>query len=231
MTAFRAVLFDFDGTLVQLRPAPGEMDELRDRLGRLLAEAGIHSALRPFYPEVDRALASLRQNPDSGRQSRAMALIEEYELEFARRSDPCPHAADAWQAVARRFPAGIASSNTRRAVERSLTMHHIWDGRAALSLVGFEDVEHHKPDAAPLVRLAVMLGLGPGDVAAHVGDHLNDLEACRRFNERGAARLVPVMVQGGKCRWEDVVAHPGFDPARGITDLSQLIPILESGAP
>jgi hypothetical protein len=36
-------------------------------------------------------------------------------------------------------------------------------------------------------------------------------------------------VQGGKCRWEDVVAHPGFHPSRGIADLSQLLPLLESG--
>ena len=56
MTPVKAVLFDFDGTLVQLRAAPGAMDELRDGLGRLFAEVGVRSTLRPFYPEVDRAL-------------------------------------------------------------------------------------------------------------------------------------------------------------------------------
>ena len=59
--------------------------------------------------------------------------------------------------------------------------------------------------------------------------HVSDLEACRAFNQLGAARLVPIMVQGGKCRWEDVVAHRGFSAAHAIADLSELLPILEAG--
>ena len=234
MTPVKAVLFDFDGTLVQLRAAPGAMDELRDGLGRLFAEAGVRSTLRPFYPEVDRALGELRQRGDAEAtrlQDRAVALIEEYELAFSRRSEVCPHAVDAWKAASSRFSCGISSSNTRAAIQHALTMHGIWDGRSELLLVAFEDVERHKPDPAPLVRLAAMLRLGADDVAVHVGDHVNDLEACRRFNQRGGARLVPVMVRGGKCRWEDVVAHAGFHPAGAIDDLSQLVPLLESGAP
>jgi phosphoglycolate phosphatase-like HAD superfamily hydrolase len=232
MSAFRAVLFDFDGTLVQLRAAPGQMDELRDRLGSLLAEAGVHAVLRPFYPGVDRALETLRQRDGTEAiRARAVAMIEQYELEFARLSEACPHAAEALRATAARFRCGIATSNARRAVEHGLSMHHIWDDQTRLPLVAFEDVERHKPDPAPLVRLAGLLGLRPDDVAAHVGDHVNDLDACQRFNERGGARLVPIMVQGGKCRWQDVIAHPGFEPSYAIADLSRLLPMLEAGAP
>jgi beta-phosphoglucomutase-like phosphatase (HAD superfamily) len=232
MSVFRAVLFDFDGTLVQLRAAPGQMDELRERLGALLAEAGVHSVLRPFYPGVDRALETLRQRDGTEPiRARVVATIEKYELEFSHLSEACPHAAEALRAAAGRFPCGIASSNTRLAVERSLSMHAIWDARTRLPLVAFEDVDRHKPDPAPLLQLAALLGLGPGDVAAHVGDHVNDLDACQRFNERGGARLVPIMVQGGKCRWQDVIAHPGFEPRDAIADLSRLLPVLEAGAP
>jgi phosphoglycolate phosphatase-like HAD superfamily hydrolase len=232
MSAFRAVLFDFDGTLVQLRAGPGQMDELRERLGRLLAEAGVHAVLRPFYPGVDRALETLRQRAGTeATRARAVAMVEEYELEFGRLSEACPHAAEALREAAARFRCGIATSNTRRAVERSLSMHGIWDAHTRLPLVAFEDVDRHKPDAAPLLRLAELLGLHPGDIAAHVGDHVNDLDACQRFNERGGARLVPIMVQGGKCRWQDVIAHPGFQPGYAIADLSGLLPVLEAGAP
>jgi phosphoglycolate phosphatase-like HAD superfamily hydrolase len=233
MSDLKAVIFDFDGTLVQLRPGPGKMDELRDRLGILFAEVGIRSTLRPFYPEVDRALGALRHLDDAQRtrvRSGAVALIEEYELEFSRNSEPCPYAAQTWKAVATRFPCAVASNNTRLTVQRSLRRHGIWDADTSVPLVGFEDVERHKPDPAALARLAETLRLGPGDVAAHVGDHVNDLEACRTFNQQGRAQLVPVMVQGGKCRWEDVVAHPGFHPTRAIADLSQLLPLLESRA-
>jgi phosphoglycolate phosphatase-like HAD superfamily hydrolase len=225
----KAVIFDFDGTLVQLRPGPGRMDDLRDRLGMLFAEVGIRSTLRPFYPEVDRALAMLRHLDDALR-ARAVALIEEYELEFSRSSEPCPHAAETWKAVASRFRCAVSSSNTRLAVKSTLLRHGIWDARTAVPLVAFEDVQRHKPDPSSLLRLAELLRLGRGDVAAHVGDHVNDLEACRTFNQRDGARLVPIMVQGGKCRWEDVIRHAGFHPSRGIADLSQLVPLLQSGA-
>jgi hypothetical protein len=147
MSDLTAVIFDFDGTLVQLRPGPGQMDELRERLGALFAEVGIRSTLRPFYPEVDRALAAPRHLDDALRR-RAVALIEEYELEFSRSSEPCPHAAQTWKAVASRFPCAVSSRNTRLAVHRTLSRHGIWDPRTSVPLVGFEDVERHKPDPA-----------------------------------------------------------------------------------
>ncbi len=230
MNRLKAVIFDFDGTLVQLRPGAGQMDELRSRLGGLIAEVGIQSTLRPFYPEIDRVLEQLRQRGDARGlelRSRAIALIEQLELEFSRASEPCPHAAVTWRAVASRFPCGISSSNTRSSILESLVRHGIWAPGDARPLVAFEDVDRHKPDPAPLVKLAGILGLGAGDVAVHVGDHVNDLEACRKLNEKGGVRLLPVMVQGGKCRWEDIVAHPGFSPSRGIADLAELLPILE----
>lgn len=231
MSGLKAVLFDFDGTLVQLRTGPGRMDDLRRRLADLAAGVGISSSLRPFYPEIDRVLESFRQLGD-GRsrelEKRAVALIEKFEQEFSRSSEPCAHAAATWKTVASRFPCGLSSSNTRSCILESLVRHGIWASRDAYPLVGFEDVGRHKPDPAPLLKLAGLLHLGPGDLAVHVGDHVNDLEACRRLNEQGGVRLLPVMVQGGKCRWEDVVAHPDFSPERGIADLSELLPILEA---
>ncbi len=231
MSGPKAVIFDFDGTLVHLRPAPGRMDELRSRLGDLVAEVEISSTLRPFYPEVDRVLEALQRRGDAKGlelRSRAVALIEELELELSRASEPCPHAVAAWTAAASRFPCGISSSNTRSSILESLVRHGIWASPDAFPLVGFEDVDRHKPDPAPLVKLTGILGLGPGDIAVHVGDHVNDLEACRKLNEKGGVRLLPVMVQGGKCRWEDIVAHPEFSSSRGIADLSELLPILEA---
>lgn len=231
MSGLKAVIFDFDGTLVQLRPGPGQMDALRGRLGLLFEEVGIRSMLRPFYPELDHALSALRQRGDArGKQieAQAIALIEEYETHFSQSSEPCPHVVAAWRDVASQFPCGISSSNTRSSILQSLILHGIWDKQESFPLVGFEDVDRHKPDPAPLAKLANILRLGPGDVAAHVGDHVNDLEACRRFNDRGGAQLLPIMVQGGKCKWEDVVAHPNFSKERGLSDLSELLPVLRA---
>src|SRR5262249_50036692 len=125
---------------------------------------------------------------------------------------------------------GISTSNTRLAVQRTLLKHGIWDARTSVPLVAFEDVERHKPDPASLLRLAELLRPGPRGVAAPRGGHVHALQARRACHQHSSADLVPIMVQGGKCRWEDVVAHPAFHPSRGIADLSQLFPLLKSGA-
>jgi len=144
-----------------------------------------------------------------------VALIEEYELEFSRSSEPCPHAAQTWKAVASRFPCAISSRNTRLAVHRTLSRHGIWDPRTSVPLVGFQDVERHKPDPASLLRLAERLHLVAGDTAVHVGDHVNDLAASRSFNQHGGAHLVPITCEaegaGGRTSWR----IPRFTRASG----------------
>ena len=46
----------------------------------------------------------------------------------------------------------------------------------SLAQLGFEDVDRHKPDPAPLFRLTKILGLQSGDTAVHVGDHVGQIE-------------------------------------------------------
>lgn len=54
MKALRAVLFDFDGTLAELKVEGDEADQLRNRLHDVFCEAGISLAFRPLAADLDR---------------------------------------------------------------------------------------------------------------------------------------------------------------------------------
>lgn len=106
-----------------------------------------------------------------------------------------------------RWKVGVVSSNLRATVRRVLKIDPAWsDGR--YPLVGFEDVTRHKPQPDALAKMIERLGLGPGDLAAYVGDHVNDLEACANLNAVRGTQVVPIPVPGGKCDWEDIVPTP-----------------------
>ena len=225
----KAVIFDLDGTLIRLKGAPSEIDELRDRLHVLYDGVGITASFHPLYADLDWAMASLDNLEERSRQEvrrQTVRLLVDYEQKFAEKCEPCLFAAEAWQLAVRRFQCGIVSNNTRSCIWSTLTTNGIWESGANYCFVGFEDVTRHKPNPEPLVRLAELLNLVPGDAGLYVGDHVIDLEACQRFNSLGGPRLSAVMVQGGKCRWEDIVAHPEYRKELSLRDLSQLPDLL-----
>jgi phosphoglycolate phosphatase-like HAD superfamily hydrolase len=229
MNPLAAVVFDFDGTLVRLVGQPGEMDQLRSEVGKLLLKVGISCELRPFYIQFDQALAKLSERDDrlAARLRRQSAeIIDVYEQKWIRRSEPCIGAKQAWRFAAERWKVAVVSNNTQACVRRGITEHGLCSAAEDYLLVAFEDVARHKPEPDAFCRLAEMLGLHARDWALYVGDHVTDLEACRRFNVLGGPRLLPVAVRGGKCRWEDLARHPEFREELVLDDLSRLPELL-----
>ena len=228
MKALRAVLFDFDGTLAELKVEGDEADQLRNRLHDVFCEAGISLAFRPLAADLDRAMAALDQiggPAEFDLRRRAMDLLLEYETRFAGRATIRQHAPQAWAFAGARWKVGVVSSNLRATVRRVLKIDPAWsDGR--YPLVGFEDVTRHKPQPDALAKMIERLGLGPGDLAAYVGDHVNDLEACANLNAVRGTQVVPIPVPGGKCDWEDIVRHPLFHADLALPDLSALPGVL-----
>jgi len=233
MKALRAVLFDFDGTLAELKVEGEEADQLRHGLRDVFCEAWISLAFRPLGADLDCALAALDQiggPAEFDLRRRALDLLLEYETRFAERATIRQHAPQAWAFAGARWKVGVVSSNLRATVQRVLKTDPAWsDGR--YPLVGFEDVTRHKPQPDGLAKMIHMLGLGPGDLAAYVGDHVNDLEACANLNGAGGLRIVPIPIQGGKCHWDDLVNHPLFRPELALADLSELPRVLSGETP
>jgi phosphoglycolate phosphatase-like HAD superfamily hydrolase len=234
MNPLAAIVFDFDGTLVRLVVQPDEVDRLRSEVAAVLLKAGLACTLRPFYIEFDQALAQLSKGDDAlARRLRheSTEIIKAYEQEWIRRSEACIGAKEAWHFAAKRGKVAVVSNNTRNCVRRGLAEHGLCAAAVDLPLVAFEDVTRHKPEPDAFCGLSKALGLHARDWALYIGDHVTDLEACRRFNALGGPHFVPVAVRGGKCRWEDIVRHPEFREDLVLEDLSQLPRLSVLGSP
>jgi phosphoglycolate phosphatase len=178
----RAVLFDFDGTLVEQRVDFARMR--REALAVLAAHgvdpaplAGMH-----VLEMVERAGRELvERDPLYGAQ-RAQALaadarraIEEVECEGASTARALPGAAALLGDLrARGVGVAIVTRNCRAAVERVLARHALeYD-----VLLTRDDVPHVKPDPRHLQAALDRLGV-PGEDAAMCGDHPMDIAAGR----------------------------------------------------
>lgn len=170
-----AILFDFDGTLVDTseaiwaayvavlegrgHPLP-EPAWLRRRIGRPLKQIFIE-ALGP----MDAAAVD--------------ALVAEYREAFFRHAGSAralPGAAATVDHFRDRVPLAIATSRTAEGARLLLEAVGLRGFRA---VVGIEDITRPKPDPEPLHRALALLGVAP-DHALMVGDTPDDILAARR---------------------------------------------------
>lgn len=193
----RAVLFDFDGTLVDtteliyqsLRHAAREVLGHEPPRETLMANVG-----QPLPVQM----AVLARNEGDGASDRdrlAGQLLETYRL----------HNDEHHEALIKEFPGveaslarlhragvgiGVVTSKRRRSVEMALeTFPGL--GRVTDYFVTMEDTKEHKPRPAPLLKGLEVLGDVPVSEAAYVGDSPHDVQAAR------AADLMSVAVSWG----------------------------------
>lgn len=165
----KAVIFDFDGTLVDSEPIHG----LATREG--LATAGIDLSLEEFLarwvglPDVqcfeqvaaDRGLSLDRDTLERVRHTKnevyeRMALAGEVPL--------VPGAVTLIHALGPAHALGICSAARRVEIEAALTRHNLL-ARIA-TIVGYEDVARSKPDPEGYLLTAKRLGLAPASCVA-----------------------------------------------------------------
>lgn len=85
----------------------------------------------------------------------------------------------------RGLPYALATSSPRASAERHLSDHGLWDRFAAV--VARDDVDRHKPDPAPFLKAAALLGTAPAACLALEDSH-NGVRAAH------AAGMMTVMV-------------------------------------
>ncbi|MBM3588343.1 MAG: HAD family hydrolase [Alphaproteobacteria bacterium] len=172
-TAPRAILFDWDNTLVD---------------GWAAIEAGLNAAFREFgLPLWNRTqvLANVRR---ALRES----FPELFGADWERARDvfyaelrachlqvlmPMPGAAMALEAGAERLPMGVVS-NKQGPLLRAEALHLGWD-RHFGPLIGAGDAAADKPSPAPILMALDALGLSPAPDIWYVGDTALDMQAAR----------------------------------------------------
>lgn len=219
----KAVLFDFDGTLVDtteliyqsLRHASNEVLGHEPSRQTLMANVG-----QPL-PDQMAALVEKESDGNPDKDRLAEELLKSYRL----------HNEEHHEALIRKFPevekslsrlrqAGtkiaVVTSKRRRSVEMAIeTFPEL--GRVTDHFVTMEDTEEHKPKSAPLLKGLELLGDIPLPEAAYVGDSPHDVEAAR------AAGLTSVGVSWGAFSEQDLRAA---EPDHLVEDLDAAVDVL-----
>lgn len=220
MTPRRAVIFDFDLTLVDSRPAFWDCHRFAAAALGLppLEEAAVY---RSIGTPLVRVLPALYGPAGAAR-------AEEYIRVYQARADEVmtsltsliPGAAEAVRALAKAgLRLAIVSQKLRYRVEEVLRRERLLHLFAAV--LGAEDVEEFKPDPRGILLALARLGTGP-DSALYVGDTTIDAEAAR------AAGLPFVAVLTG------ITAREEFDPfapAGVLASVRELPAFLGLGTP
>ncbi|WP_049987265.1 HAD family hydrolase [Halobellus rufus] len=163
LSAFDAVVWDLDGTLVHLQV---DWDVVTRDVAAVFEAAGVDAAGIDLWEMLELA-------DESGLRDDVEAVIGEHEDEGARRSDRLPHA----DAVGGFDAEGVCSLNCERACRTALDVHDI--AAHVDAVVGRDTVPTRKPDPEPLLETIRRMGASPED-AVFVGDSIRDEQAARR---------------------------------------------------
>lgn len=210
LAATEVILFDLDGTLVDTIELI--LSSARHATKVVLGEAlpddvlrrSIGVPLRVQFAEyapghVDELLAEYRAHNDSFHDE----LIREY-----------PGTEEALDAIAAAgYRMGIVTSKSRPVAQRGLDFFGL--GRYFEVVVGFEDTEIHKPEAAPVLEAALRMGTTP-ERCVYVGDSPHDMAS-----GSAAGALTAAALWGP---FPERVLEPGPDFAlSSLSDLPRLL--------
>ncbi len=176
--SLRAVLFDWDGTLLDSHHA--DTQAYLEMFHALGIDWGVEELMRHYSPDWHCVYRAARL--PRARWEEADRLWER----FYRQQKPAllPGARSVVRALARRFTLGLVTSGSRARVHRQLRRFGFLELFAAR--VCSEDSPRRKPHPAPLLVALRRLGLAP-DVCVYVGDSPEDMEMARRAGVRAIA--------------------------------------------
>jgi phosphoglycolate phosphatase len=164
VTAYDAVVYDLDGTLVDLDV---DWDAVAVDVREVYDRASI-------APPGDGLWAMLEAAADAGLAAEVESAIAAHEHDGARASRRLDHADELLE---RSLPAGVCSLNCERACRIALEEHALADAVGAV--VGRDTVGTWKPDPEPLLATVRELGADPGR-ALFVGDSERDRRTAER---------------------------------------------------
>jgi len=163
--SYDAVVYDLDGTLVELPVDWGAVDrEVRDVVAK--------------RTEVDPAGRDAWDLLPVAERAGERAAVEEILSRHERASAPeARRLALAEEMAGEKRPVGVCSLNCEAAVRAALERHDLAD--SAASIVGRDTVKTEKPDPEPLLRVVEALGVSP-ERTLFVGDSERDERTAER---------------------------------------------------
>ncbi|USZ72558.1 HAD family hydrolase [Natronosalvus halobius] len=168
--AYDAIVYDLDGTLVDL---PVDWDAVTSDVLDVYRAADVD-------PPTSSLWSLLASAPDVGLAAEVEATIAGHEREGARRSTRLAHADDL-ERRAEHVPVGVCSLNCEAACRIALEEHAL--ASAVDAVVGRDTVETRKPHPGPL--LAVIDGLeSVPSRTLFIGDSPRDEETAKRAGAR-----------------------------------------------
>lgn len=157
MAEYDAVVYDLDGTLVDLVV---DWDAVARTVSALFERHG-------HDPSDGKLWWLLNRSDDVGLREDVEAIISENECEGAHRSARLPHADDLPLTV----PTGVCSLNCEAACRLALDTHEL--ATHVDAVVGRDSASTYKPDPDPLFVTLRSLGVPPED-ALFIGDSERD---------------------------------------------------------
>ncbi len=187
MTRKRAVLFDFDLTLVDSTPGVVEcVNTALEAMALPHAEPNAIRATIGFNLAATLARLTGRTDPELS-QAFSLNFVKQADLRMVELTSVFPDVAQTLdQLRAAGIKTGIVSTKFRYRIETILARDGLL--QAFDVIVGGEDVMRHKPDPEGLLRALGKLDVRTGD-SLYVGDHPVDAEAAAAAEIQFAAVL------------------------------------------
>jgi phosphoglycolate phosphatase len=179
---YRAILFDWDGTLLDswAADAQGYMGMFR-ALGIPWGPDELQAHYSPNWHQIYWAARIPRRRWKEADQ----LWLRSYAHDATRL---VPGARNILESLRRRFTLGLVTSGSRRRVLRQIHSHKLFS--FFVTRIFCEDVRQRKPHPAPL-RLALKRLRLSGEECVYVGDSPEDMEMAHRAGVRAAAILGP----------------------------------------
>ena len=163
MSAYDAVVYDLDGTLVRLAV---NWTETHRAVVTAVEDAGISVEGESLWELLDRSYAE-------GFTQTVEAVLAAHERNGARRSERLPTAAE----LPRSEPVGVCSLNAESACRVALKTHDLDD--YVETVVGRDTVAGYKPDPEPLLATIAALDARP-ERSIFIGDTERDKQTAER---------------------------------------------------
>lgn len=178
------VVFDLDGTLVQLDFTGEGMRQVRSNLQAVFTEVDVNREFKPLLVDLERAFdeVSHKTNADTAEQirQRAFEQVASMECDAVSRQKVYEEASSAMERVgASGATLAVATNNTRRAAIESLSAAKLPNPD---EIVAIDDIGRPKPNPKMIEVLLDQVDPTPTEFAI-IGDRRSDAESARQACE------------------------------------------------